>query len=61
MARILRQPAFPGQQQPVPLPAGQGEGGLGEAGPGLHLDKGEQPVPFGDEVELAGRGAAALC
>ncbi len=57
MARIHRHPGLGRGHQPGLLAGRQGLGGLTQAGAGFHLDEGEKPVFFGDEIQLA-RGRA---
>ncbi len=57
--RVVREHDLRCPEQPRPLAWREGGGCVGERRPCLHLDEGEQPVLFGDDVDLAGHGSQA--
>ena len=60
MARIGGKPGVSRRDQPGALARAKGEGGFSQGWPGLHFNEGEQAFAFGDQVNLAGFGAASL-
>ena len=60
MARIGGKPGLGGGDQARALARAKSEGGFCQRRPRLDFNKGEQAVAFGDQVNLAGFGAASL-
>jgi len=57
---VGRHPGLGGGDQPPALRLAEREGGIDQARARLHLDEGEQPFPFRDQVQLPRRRADAL-